>query len=87
MPGKLSKEEQAARKVENATKFIEIASRRVTVVLKGLNALSKCANPRAYTYTKEQIAKQNAAIDAAVARCKAAFEKSEAPVEEGGFTY
>lgn len=56
-------------------RFLRLAPRRVTAVLKKLQVLSNCANRLTYEYTEDDIRQIFDAIDKAVAIAKSKFEQ------------
>lgn len=73
-PGKLVlKFFKMARVTAKATRFKNVAGRRVQKVLDDLESLSKCSNKSTYEYTDEEISKMMRAIKEKVKLLDAAF--------------
>lgn len=62
-----------ARVTAKATRFKNVAGRRVQKVLDDLESLSKCANKNTYEYTDDEVKKMLKAINEKVTLLKASF--------------
>lgn len=60
---------KATLKIENAAKFKELASKRVSKALSSIAGVGKLANPRAYSFDADIVAKIEKALTDEVAAC------------------
>lgn len=86
----LSDAEKKAKEAEKRTKFVDLGSKRVGNALAGIRKIAPLANKSAYSFTEEDIAKIETAINNEVDNLMNAFKAALAgkKVSSGsGFTF
>lgn len=66
----------ALKKTEGVAKFKELASKRLTKALDAIAGLGKLANPRAYGFDADQVAKIKKHLTDEVSACVSRYERA-----------
>ena len=83
----LTDEQKAAKQVEKAAKFTDLAQKRVGKALDALATLRGLANRSSYVYTDDQVAKIFSAVNAEMDLLAGLFKAGEAKAKTGSFTF
>lgn len=67
---------------ESRNKFVKLAEKRVSKVLKDIKLIGNLSNRSNYSYTDEDILKIHKALKKAVDDCRARFDRSGSPEDE-----
>lgn len=75
-----------ATEAQKAKKFQELAEKRMTKILRGIEGLSKLAVPARYSYTPKQVQTMGDALNEALKSCFAGFSGGGS-AKGGGFKF
>lgn len=82
----LTDAEKAARNAEKATKFNELAPKRMTSALAKIRLIGNLSSKSGYTYTDEQVSKMRKALTDAVSETMDRFSATGG-TKSDGFTF
>lgn len=72
----------SSREEEKRARFHRVAENRTNRVIDTLRLLGNCANTGNYTYTKEEVSRIFAAVEAAVKEARKKFDEVQMESEE-----